>query len=70
MTKHKDYLEEAMKAINSEELKLENLEKNLKKQSGQLEEMIRANPLLSVAIAFGAGYLMAKLLNSSKGRRQ
>lgn len=68
MTKQKDYLEEAMKALNTEDLKLENLEKNVKKHSSQLEEMIRTRPLLSVAIAFGAGYLLAKLLNS-KGRR-
>lgn len=68
MTKQKDYLEEAMKALNTEDLKLENLEKNVKKHSSQLEEMIRARPLLSVAIAFGAGYILAKLLNS-KGRR-
>lgn len=69
MTKERDYLAEAMKAINSEDLKLENLEKKLKKQGNQLEDLIKEHPLLSMALAFGAGYVVAKLLNN-KGRRQ
>lgn len=68
MSKKKEVLDEVLEALNVENLNLENMEEKLKERRGDFEELIRSHPLLSVAIAFGAGYAIAKMLNS-KGRR-
>lgn len=68
MTKKKEALEEILSTLNTEHFDLEKIEEKLKEQRSDIEKLIHAHPLLSVAVAFGAGYLIAKMLNS-KGRR-
>ncbi len=68
MSKQKEALDEVLDLLKSENLNLDNLEDKFNEKRSEFEELVRAHPLLSVAIALGTGYVIAKILNP-KGRR-
>lgn len=45
---------------------LANFEEKLKKAKEKVEALVKENPLTSVAVALGLGYILARLLNRKK----
>lgn len=46
-----------------EELKIEEIKKKAKEKKDEVEEFVRKKPLLSLAIAVGAGIILGRLLS-------
>lgn len=51
-----------------DEKQLKELEERLKEGKAKLEKFVQEYPLASVAIAFGVGYIISRLLNN-RGKR-
>lgn len=58
-----------MNLNNIDQKQLQDVEKKLKENKDKLENLIREYPLVAIAVALGAGYVIAKLLNSGKNKQ-
>lgn len=57
------------KLTANNEVLIKDIEHKLQEQRTNLEEIIHKHPLTSVAVAFGAGYIIAKIF-STRGYRK